>query len=78
MTSDPRGKVVIINNTNFTMMSERGGSNFDAVNLSELFRKLNFAVDIWDNVTAKVCLDTFTFKYCHYALCLVRTRGIKM
>ena len=63
MTSDPRGKVVIINNTNFTMMSERGGSNFDAVNLSELFRKLNFAVDIWDNVTAKVCLTTLLSFY---------------
>ena len=54
MRSDPRGKCVIINNTLFTNMSDRGGSTFDAVNLSELFRKLHFDIDIWTDKTAKV------------------------
>ena len=55
MSADPRGKLVVINNAEFTNMSDRGGSTYDAVNLSELFRKLHFDVDIWTDKTAKVC-----------------------
>lgn len=56
MTANPRGKCIIINNTLFTKMSDRGGSTFDAVNLSELFRKLHFDIDMWTDVTAKVSI----------------------
>ena len=68
MSADPRGKCVIINNTLFTNMSDRGGSTFDAVNLSELFRKLHFDIDIWTDKTAKVC---------SYFCCLVTTEILK-
>ncbi len=74
MSADPRGKCIIINNTSFTRMSERKGSTFDAVNVSELFRKLNFESEIWNDHTAEVsCFHvgtsgvsagTFTARFC--------------
>ncbi|VDI66714.1 Hypothetical predicted protein [Mytilus galloprovincialis] len=48
-----RGKVFIINNVDFSeKMLGREASDLDAENLEELFKKLHFSVQRWDNLTA--------------------------
>ena len=52
-----RGNVLIINNELFNKTSnlnDREGSLFDVVNLTELFKKLYFEVEVHTNVTSKV------------------------
>lgn len=50
-----RGKVFIINNVDFSeKMLGREASDLDAENLEELFKKLHFSVQRWDNLTADV------------------------
>ena len=53
ITTNPRGLCVIVNNENFTNMKGRAGSSWDAAALEELFGKLNFHVERYDNLTSK-------------------------
>lgn len=60
MNASPKGVCVIINNRNFIVaandpqskeMPERRGTDVDASNLQELFRKLDFVVEYHENLT---------------------------
>lgn len=57
-----RGYCVVINNQNFTSLSEREGTDKDAECLKDVFQWLGFSVDMWVDVTKK-CLDEVLQKY---------------
>ncbi|XP_016064322.1 PREDICTED: caspase-10 [Miniopterus natalensis] len=57
-----RGYCVVINNHNFTSLSERHGTNKDAECLKRVFQWLGFTVDVHVDVTKK-CLEEVLQKY---------------
>ncbi|XP_045431387.1 caspase-10 isoform X2 [Pipistrellus kuhlii] len=62
MNRKHRGYCVVINNQNFTSLSEREGTKKDAECLKHVFQWLGFNVDIRDDVT-KECLEEVLQKY---------------
>ncbi len=56
MSSKPRGKMIIINQTYFTdsKLGPRDGSDFDKENLKTLFQNLHFVVEVWENKSSQV------------------------
>lgn len=60
-----RGKVFIINNVDFNeKMDGRKASDLDAKHLEELFKKLHFSVQRWDNLTADVRYELMIIFLC--------------
>lgn len=57
MESIPRGLLLIINNKNFQQDS-RDGTEFDCINLNNLFKQLGFYTDVKENLTAQAIKDT--------------------
>ena len=66
LKSATRGRAIIINNEYFVRkkdeknLSDREGSLFDAVNLCQLFSRLGFQTETWDDVSAKVNISALT------------------
>ena len=58
MNCKPHGLCLIVNNVDFETLRKRGGSDLDAKQLSELFTKLQYKVEIVRNQTAKQLKDT--------------------
>ena len=56
MSSNPRGRAVIISNEHFqgACQPTRDGSIWDLINLQELFRQLGFETVTYSDLTAKV------------------------
>ena len=61
MSAKPRGRVIILNNELFDQtdkaekkLTERDGSFFDVVNLTELFKALYFDTTVWNNESAYI------------------------
>lgn len=71
MTSSPRGVCLIINNVNFELdyLSQRKGSDKDALKFRDIFRQFGFQVECKRDLTAEKMKNLFT---CTAALCKPR------
>lgn len=59
MEKRPRGRCIIINIDKFSKESkkkDRDGSYSDVTNLTQVFQKLYFDVELWDNKTRDVSM----------------------
>jgi len=54
MTSQTRGRALIIDNYHFQTLSDRPGSQHDAKMLRSLFEKLKFVVQVEENLSSEV------------------------
>ena len=78
INSEPRGRVIIVNNEYFETtvnLSDRDGSSYDAINLTELFEKLGFEVKAHKDLSSEViphCLMILSgYKTSQYWMLLV-------
>ena len=66
MTYPKRGMAVIINNRVFdrrTQMGERTGTDVDAANLYQVFKKLGFEVHMFNNQKTTDMLENYVRRY---------------
>ena len=56
MKSSPRGKAIILNNHIFAGVDSRSSSRQDVTRLKLMWEKLDFKVEIWENLTASVSI----------------------
>ncbi len=54
MSSNPRGRAVIMNNKFFKVCTTRNHSEKDVQRLSRLFQQLHFEVEVWQDCTREV------------------------